>query len=150
MGLINPTPIESVIEQAPPLTGEERRQQRELSLSPAQAARRRFLRDRRAVFSLFVILFVAIGSFVLPPIYRHLGPKILGGAVGNEVITPAQYHTFDFNNLEAADQAPYITQRGKNWIIYPLGTDGNGRDDERIFGHRLRRLELARSNTEYQ
>ena len=129
MGLINPTPIQSVVEQAPPLTEEERRQQRELSLSPGQAALRRFLRDIRAVFCLAVILFVVVGSFVFPPIYQHLGPPILGGPLGNQRIGPEQYHTRFFNNLEAVDQTPYLFQRGKNWLIYPLGTDGNGRDE---------------------
>jgi ABC-type dipeptide/oligopeptide/nickel transport system permease subunit len=129
MGFVNPTPIQSVIEQAPPLTEEERRQQRELSLSPGQAARRRFLRDIRAVICLLIILFVSIGSFVFPPIYQHLGPHILGGPLGNQRIGPEQYHHPIFNNLEQTNQAPYLFQRGKSWIIYPLGTDGNGRDE---------------------
>lgn len=124
MGLIN-TAQEELLGGPTPLSAEERRQQRELSLSPGQAALRRFLRDRRAVICLFVILFVSIGSFVFPPIYQHLGPTILGGAVGAEKIGPEQYHTFAFNNLLLPNAPPQLFQGG----AYPLGTDTNGRDE---------------------
>jgi ABC-type dipeptide/oligopeptide/nickel transport system permease subunit len=131
MGPITPpgSVTEGIVEGTAPLSEEERRQQRELSLSPGQAAQRRFLRDTRAVICLVIILVFAIGSFVFPPIYQRLGPSILGGPLGNQKIYPEQYHHPFFNNLEAVDQAPYLFQRGKNWSVYPLGTDGNGRDE---------------------
>src|SRR5215469_7423867 len=70
-----------------------------LTISPLRAGVRRFLRDKRAVFFLAIILLIVVGSYVFPFIYTHIGPTVTGGLTGNEVFTPAQYHTANHTNL---------------------------------------------------
>jgi oligopeptide transport system permease protein len=97
------------------------------SLSPMQAAARRFFRDIRAVVCLVIILIIVIGSFVFPLVYQHLGPTILGGVAGKP-IGPALYHTPAYNNLSASDAPGTLFPLGPRSLVYPLGADTNGRD----------------------
>lgn len=107
------------------------------TVSPTKAAVRRFMRDKRAVVSLAVVLFIVIGSFVFPLIYAHLGPKITGGNSGTAVFGPAQYHNPYHTDLTRSDipgtllplgeGGHLITLNGQSWIN-PLGTDAIGRD----------------------
>ncbi len=89
--------------------------------SPFRMSVRRFSRDRRAMISLGIILFLVIGSFVFPLIYQHIGPTIYGGVLSNTPVGPQLYHTFDHQELYNGDKLP-------DGIIYPLGTDRLGRD----------------------
>jgi ABC-type dipeptide/oligopeptide/nickel transport system permease subunit len=100
-----------------------------VSVSPGKAALRRFLRDWRAVASLAVILFIILGSLIFPPIYAHIGPDIRGGLSGTQLITPAQYHRPDWQELEFSDAPSTFFPLGnaRAWV-YPLGNDTNGRD----------------------
>jgi ABC-type dipeptide/oligopeptide/nickel transport system permease subunit len=111
-----------------PLTAEERRQAKELSLSPTQAAIRRFLRDRRAVFCLSLLLFIVLFSLIFPPIYLHLGPTLYGTPATGPALGPAKYHTASYNDLNASDSAPTLFPLGPNSLVHPLGADTNGRD----------------------
>lgn len=98
------------------------------SISPAQQSLHRFLRDTRAVISLVIIVFVIVGSFVFPPFYRHIGPSMLGGTSGKQQITPQQYHSPSWQELERSDGPSTFFPLGPNSLEYPLGTDTNGRD----------------------
>ncbi len=100
----------------------------EASVSPLRAGLRRFMRDKRAVISLGVILFIIIFSFVFPPIYQHLGPTIMGGPSGTTPVGPQAYHTPTHQELTQADVPGTFFPLGKNSLVYPLGTDGVGRD----------------------
>jgi oligopeptide transport system permease protein len=111
-----------------PLSAEERRQLKEQSLSPAQAAVRRFLRDRRAVVCLGIILFVVVVSFVFPAFYEHIGPTILGGVSGTTLEGPQTYHMPAWNELSRSDGPSTLFPLGANSLAYPLGTDTLGRD----------------------
>ena len=67
------------------------------SLSPFQDSMRRFQRDKRAMTSLGVLLFLMLLALVGPPIYKHIGgtyPADLGGTVG-----PNLYHSYDHQEL---------------------------------------------------
>jgi ABC-type dipeptide/oligopeptide/nickel transport system permease subunit len=98
------------------------------SLSPAQAARRRFLRDKRAVISLAFVVIVIVGAFVFPHFYVHIGPTFTGGVTGTQVIGPDKYHTANWNELDQTNTGSTLFPLGPNSLKYPLGTDGNGRD----------------------
>ena len=101
----------------------------EQSISPARAALRRFLRDKRAVFCLGVILFIVIGSFVFPPIYHHIGPKIPGGILGNTPTGPNDYHDPEFVQLTYANGPSTLFPLGPKSLVFPLGNDAIGRDN---------------------
>lgn len=98
------------------------------SVSPFRAALRRFLRDKRAVISLGVIIFIVVFSFVFPPIYRHIGPSFKGGVTGNRIITPQQYHDPAWAELTKVDAPGTLIPLGANSLSYPLGADLDGRD----------------------
>jgi oligopeptide transport system permease protein len=111
-----------------PIATEVPEELQEQSVSPFQAAFKRFMRDWRAVTSLAIILIIVVGSFVFPLIYHHLGPTLKGGVGGNSAITPAQYHTPVWQELSRSDGPSTMFPLGPNSWAYPLGTDTNGRD----------------------
>lgn len=98
------------------------------SLSPLRAAVRRFMRDRRAVFCLGLVLFMVLGSFIFPPIYQHIGPTVKGGLTGTELIGPELYHTANHTDLSLSDSPGTLLPLGSNSLFHPLGTDQIGRD----------------------
>jgi peptide/nickel transport system permease protein len=122
------TPGDLTVGTAAPVSAEERRQQRELSLSPGQAALRRFLRDRRAVFCISLILFIVVFSFIFPLIYIHLGPTIYGTPTTGPALRPEQYHSAAYNDLNVSDSPPTLFPFGPRSLVHPLGADTNGRD----------------------
>lgn len=98
------------------------------AISPFRAAVRRFVRDKRAVFFLGVVLFMVIGSYLLPLIYVRIGPTIVGGLLGNQKITAAVYHDPYQIDLSRSDQGGTFFPLGPNSLVHPLGTDAIGRD----------------------
>jgi ABC-type dipeptide/oligopeptide/nickel transport system permease subunit len=98
------------------------------SISPLRAAARRFARDKRAVFCLALVLFIVIGSFIFPPIYRHVGPVVVGGLTGTQHVGPDLYHTTDYVDLANSDGPGTLFPLGGNSLVHPLGTDTIGRD----------------------
>jgi oligopeptide transport system permease protein len=97
------------------------------SISPIRAAVRRFLRDKRAVFCLAVLLVLIVGSFVFPPIYQHIGPQIKDDLTG-KLIGPEVYHQASQVEITFADRGGDLLPFGQNSLRFPLGTDGDGRD----------------------
>ncbi len=88
------------------------------SLSLFQESMRRFRRDKRAMISLGVLLFLVLLAIVGPPIYRHIGGTYqadLGGMIG-----PDMYHRYDHQELTQQNQGSSVR--------YWLGTDALGRD----------------------
>jgi len=78
----------------------------------------RFRRDRRAMMSLGMLLFLMLLTIVGPPIYRRIGGTYqaeLGGSIG-----PAVYHSSEHQELTQQNQGP----SGRYWF----GTDALGRD----------------------
>jgi ABC-type dipeptide/oligopeptide/nickel transport system permease subunit len=109
------------------------------SVSPFRAAVRRFLRDKRAVISLGVLIFIVLFSFIFPLFYQHIGPVVKGGSTGAELLTPEQYHRYDYQDLTQSDAFGTMIAVKFNWpffsfnfdqnaIFHPLGTDTLGRD----------------------
>ena len=88
------------------------------SLTPFQQSIRRLLRDKRAVISLSIIVFLILLAIVGPPIYQHIGTPYtndVGQQIGSEV-----YHNPFWHDLNFEDQP--ISAR------YWLGTDSVGAD----------------------
>jgi ABC-type dipeptide/oligopeptide/nickel transport system permease subunit len=125
--LLNSEPTPAVTDVAP-TEADLARQRKEESLSPGQAAIRRFLRDKRAVVSLVIIFIVCVGSFVFPYFYQHLGPKVLGGPGGATLEGPELYHLPYWNELTRSDGPPTLFPLGPNSWVNPLGADTLGRD----------------------
>jgi oligopeptide transport system permease protein len=98
------------------------------SVSPLQAAVRRFMQDKRAVFFLGVVLFIVIGSYIFPLIYTHVGPTIQGGLLGNQPTGPARYHDPYQIDLIRSDIPGTFFPLGPDSLVHPLGTDAIGRD----------------------
>lgn len=90
--------------------------------SPLQESLQRFLRDKRAVVSVFVLIIVLFLSVVLPPIYQHIGqPLRRQVAPGFVDVTPSeQYHSPDYIDAFRREQYPSA--------LHWLGTDDNGQD----------------------
>jgi peptide/nickel transport system permease protein len=88
------------------------------SLTPFQQSIRRFLRDKRSVISLSIIIFLILLAIVGPPIYQHIGTAYTND-VGQQV-GPEVYHNPFWHDLNFEDQP--ISAR------YWLGTDSVGAD----------------------
>jgi ABC-type dipeptide/oligopeptide/nickel transport system permease subunit len=86
------------------------------------------MRDRRAVVSLAVLVFVIAFSYLFPPIYQHIGPNFTGGVTGTTVITPEEYHDPTWVEIDQSDVAGTFFPLGPNSLMYPLGTDTSGHD----------------------
>ena len=99
-----------------------------VSVSPTRAAIRRFMRDRRAVICLVVLIFVIVFSYVFPLIYQHIGPSFKGGVTGSETITPVQYHNPTWSEVSQSDVPGTLLPLGPNSLMYPFGTDTPGHD----------------------
>jgi ABC-type dipeptide/oligopeptide/nickel transport system permease subunit len=89
-------------------------------MSPFWAATRRLMRDRRAMISLGIIVFIVGISFIGPLVYQHIGPTIIGGPTLQDHIGPQIYHDYTHQELTRLNQPPSAA--------YPLGTDQLGRD----------------------
>jgi ABC-type dipeptide/oligopeptide/nickel transport system permease subunit len=98
------------------------------SVSPLQAAVRRFWADKRAVFFLGVVLFILLGSYIFPVIYTHIGPTIKGGITGTQNIQPTAYHDPYQIDLLRSDIPGTFLPLGPQSLVHPLGTDAIGRD----------------------
>src|SRR6185312_3564988 len=90
------------------------------SRSPLVASLRRFMRDKRAMISLALIVIIVGISFIGPLIYMHIGPTIIGGPSLQDQIGPQIYHDPTHQELTKLNQPPSAA--------YPLGTDQLGRD----------------------
>lgn len=123
---ISNTPLDVAL--GAPHSAEDIRFEKELSLSPTRAALRRFLRDRRAVISLVLVLFMVLFSLIFPSFYIHMGPTINGTPATGPALPPEKYHTSSYNDLNASDSAPTLLPLGPKSIVHPLGADTNGRD----------------------
>lgn len=121
-------PDQSTVGQTVPTTEQMFEAVEGVSVSPTRAAIRRFTRDRRAVICLGILLFVIIFSYVFPLIYQHLGPTITGGATGKQLVTPEQYHTPTWGELDQSDVPGTLFPLGPKSLQYPLGTDTVGHD----------------------
>ncbi len=96
----------------------EELEKQEKSPTPLQDSLRRLRRDKRAMISLSVIVFLVLIAFIFPFIYQHIGGPYLSAL--NGVIGPDVYHTFYHQELNSLDQLPSS--------MYWLGTDNLGRD----------------------
>ncbi|HEX6797894.1 MAG TPA: ABC transporter permease [Ktedonobacterales bacterium] len=99
----------------------------QVSISPMRAALRRFLRDRRAVACLGIIVFVVIFSYIFPLFYIHMGPQLVDGLTGKN-IGPEVYHNYTYSNLTYTSAPGTLFPLGPHSLAYPLGGDNIGRD----------------------
>jgi oligopeptide transport system permease protein len=90
------------------------------SLSPMQASMRRLARDKRAMGSLAVLIFMILLALVGPHVLTLFGPSIKGGALGTTIEPPSIYRGFTHQELANAN-APSSS-------YYWLGADDVGRD----------------------
>lgn len=86
--------------------------------SPLQDSMRRLRRDKRAMVSVGVMIFLVLLCIVGPLIYPHIGGPIESGGVK---LTPEQYHSFAYQDLYGTDQGMSA--------IHWFGTDNLGRDE---------------------
>src|SRR5690242_20165994 len=90
--------------------------------SPLRESMQRFKRDKRAMASLFVLVFIFFFALIFPPIYQHIGQPLHRHVGPTLVITTTseQYHSPDYIDPQRQDQYP----SSLHW----LGTDDNGQD----------------------
>ncbi|HEY1348986.1 MAG TPA: ABC transporter permease [Ktedonobacteraceae bacterium] len=88
------------------------------SLSPTQESLRLFRRDKRAMASLYLLLFLVLVALFGPPIYQHIGAPYRSPL--NGVVLATRYHNPYHQELENQDE--FISAQ------YWLGTDDLGRD----------------------
>lgn len=90
--------------------------------SPLRESLQRFRRDKRALTSLCLLIFIFFFSLIFPPIYQHIGQPLQRHAGPTLVITTTseQYHSPDYIDPKSQDQFP----SSLHW----LGTDDNGQD----------------------
>jgi N-terminal TM domain of oligopeptide transport permease C len=101
-------------------------------VSPWRESLERFARDKRAMGALIVIGTMFLGSFILLPMYEHIGP-VIALKHGFVRAGPELYHTPTFLDSEHI-HAPWS---GMHW----LGTDDQGANPQCDPGirHRLGR-----------
>ncbi|GCE16087.1 peptide ABC transporter permease [Tengunoibacter tsumagoiensis] len=100
--------------------------------TPFKESFRRLLRDKRAVISMSIIVFLILLAIFGPLIYAHIGPPYdspLYGTVG-----PEQYHNFAHSEPDRIAELPSSQ--------YWLGTDSLGRD---IFSRLMQGLLISLS-----
>jgi oligopeptide transport system permease protein len=111
-------PLEpELLEEAGGITVSEGPKERR-PVSPLRESLRRLRRDKRAMFSLGVIIFFVVLALVGPPIYQHIGGIYVSPDYGP--LPPTVYHTFYHQELTRQDELPSAQ--------YWLGTDDVGRD----------------------
>ncbi|GCE13080.1 ABC transporter permease [Tengunoibacter tsumagoiensis] len=87
--------------------------------SPFRDSLKRLTRDKRAMISLWVLIFFIVLAIVGPYIYHVIGSTYNSDLTG-EPIGPSVYHTFAHQEVTHADENPSAR--------YWMGTDGLGRD----------------------
>jgi oligopeptide transport system permease protein len=97
---------------------QQEKSDKQKSLTPFQQSIRRFLRDKRAVVSLGIIVFLGLLAIVGPAIYQHIGTPYINDA--GQSIGPEVYHNPFRHDLDFEDQP--ISAR------FWLGTDSVGAD----------------------
>jgi len=90
--------------------------------SPMRESIRRFLRDKRAVASLGLLISIFFLALIFPPIYQHIGDPIRKQvSPGFVLVTNAdQYHSSSYQDYDRKLQTP----TAMHW----LGTDDSGQD----------------------
>src|SRR2546429_5713878 len=97
---------------------QQKKPDQQKSLTPFQQSIRRLLRDKRAVISLSIIVFLVLLAIVGQPIYQHIGTPYtndVGKQIGPEVYHNPFRHDLDFENQPIS---------ARFW----LGTDSVGSD----------------------
>ncbi|GHO84493.1 ABC transporter permease [Dictyobacter formicarum] len=107
-------PEEAIIAETAPVNLKAQK-----SRTPFQESLRRFRRDKRAMISLGIIIFMVVVAVLGPPIYQHIGGPYKG-PFSSKIIGPDVYHTYDHQELDRTHELPSAQ--------YWLGTDGIGRD----------------------
>lgn len=102
---------EAVVAETAPVAPQKHR-------TPLQESLRRFRRDKKAMGSLYVILFFVLLAIFGPLIYTHIGGSY--NSAINGVIGPDQYHSYAHSEVDRSAELPSAQ--------YWLGTDGLGRD----------------------
>ncbi|GCE20482.1 ABC transporter permease [Dictyobacter kobayashii] len=108
-------PEEAIIAETAPIVNRKDQKAR----TPFQESLRRFRRDKRAMISLGIIIFMVVISLIGPFIYQHIGGPYKG-PFSTQAIGPGVYHTYDHQELDRTHELPSAQ--------YWLGTDGIGRD----------------------
>jgi oligopeptide transport system permease protein len=91
------------------------------SSSPLRDSFKRFARDKRAIISLVILATLFFGSFILLPIYEHIGVRE-AFRHGFFVYGPDTYHAPGFIDSDHTHMPAFSS--GLHW----LGTDDQGRD----------------------
>ncbi|GCE23713.1 ABC transporter permease [Dictyobacter kobayashii] len=111
-------PLEPEMEPIAAATEGGPQEPRKQHATPFQESFRRFRRDKKAMISLGVIIFLIVLAIIGPPIYQHIGGTY--NSTTNGLIGPDQYHSFAHAEVDRVTEGPSAQ--------YWLGTDGLGRD----------------------
>lgn len=85
---------------------------------PTRAAMQHMRRDKRAMISIYFMIFLVLLAIFGPPIYQHIGGVYQSDLQGN--IGPEVYHRYDHQELSQVNQGPSAR--------YWMGTDALGED----------------------